>query len=206
MKKLWAVIKHIIDRNQKLDIQNRFKIGDNLITSDKNIICNRFNNFFVNIGPTLAKSIPKVNESPPSYMGNRLIESIYLEPVTENEINTLIKALKDAATWIPYPWRYLLKLWTSHWPISAICLLPREFSLVNWKLQMSSPCTKVMILCCLIITDLFLYCVFSQRFLKKIMYNIYTFQPSSKFLWYYMKVNMAFEKIIYPFGIAFIYR
>ena len=31
-------------------------------------------------------------------MGNRLIESIYLEPVTENEIITLIKALKDTAT------------------------------------------------------------------------------------------------------------
>ena len=36
---------------------------------------------------------------------------------------------------------------------------------------MSSPCTKVMIQCYLIITDLFLYCVFSQRFSKKIMYN-----------------------------------
>ena len=61
-----------------------FKIGGYLITSDKNIICNRFNDFFVNIGPTLAKSIPKVNESPLSYMGNRLIESIYMESVTEN--------------------------------------------------------------------------------------------------------------------------
>ena len=30
-------------------------------------------------------------------MGNRLIESTYLEPGTENEINTLIKALKDTA-------------------------------------------------------------------------------------------------------------
>ena len=98
MKKSWGIIKQIINRNQKPHIQNRFKIGDNLITSDKNIICNRFNDFFVNIGPTLAKSIPKVNESPLSYMGNRLIESIYLEPVTENEINTLIKALKDTAT------------------------------------------------------------------------------------------------------------
>ena len=27
-------------------------------------------------------------------MGNRLIEAIYLEPVTENEINTLIKSIK----------------------------------------------------------------------------------------------------------------
>ena len=58
------------------NVQNRFKIGDNLITSDKNIICNRCNEFFVNIG----------------------LESIYLEPVIENEINTLIKALKDTAT------------------------------------------------------------------------------------------------------------
>ena len=56
-------------------------------------------------------------------------------------------------------------------PYLQSVFLAKEFSPVNWKLQMSSPCTKVMIQCCLIITDLFLYCVFSQRFLKKIMYN-----------------------------------
>ena len=75
--------KYIINKNQKPQTQSRFKIGDNLITSDKNIICNKFNNFFVNIGPTLAKSIPKVNKSPLSYMANRLTKSIYLEPFTE---------------------------------------------------------------------------------------------------------------------------
>ena len=31
-------------------------------------------------------------------MGNRLTESIYFEPVTEKEINTLISALKDTTT------------------------------------------------------------------------------------------------------------
>ena len=98
MKKSWGIIKNIINKNQKPQTQSRFKIGDNLITSDKNIICNKFNDFFVNIGPTLAKSIPKVDKSPLSYMGNRLNESIYLEPVTEKEIKTLISALKDTAT------------------------------------------------------------------------------------------------------------
>ena len=98
MKKSWGIIKNIINKNQKRQTQSRFKIGDNLITSDKNIICNKFNDFFVNIGPMLAKSIPKVNKSPLSYMGNRLTESIYLEPVTEKEINTLINVLKDTAT------------------------------------------------------------------------------------------------------------
>ena len=88
----------MINKNPKPQIQNRFKIGGNLIASGKNIICNIFNDLFVNIGPTLAKSIPKINESPLSYIGNRLIESTYLEPVTENEISTLIKALKDTET------------------------------------------------------------------------------------------------------------
>ena len=97
MKKSWGIINNIINKNQKPETQSRFKIGDNLITSDKNIICNKFNDFFVNIGSTLAKSIPKVNKSPLSYMGNRLTDSIYLEPVTEKEINTLISALKDIA-------------------------------------------------------------------------------------------------------------
>ena len=51
MKKSWGIIKNIINKNQKPQTQSRFKIGNNLITSDKNIICNKFNDFFVNIGP-----------------------------------------------------------------------------------------------------------------------------------------------------------
>ena len=66
-----------------------------MITSDKELISNKFNDFFINIGPTLAKSIPCVNKSPLSYLGNRLTESIYLAPVNENEIGQLIKSLKD---------------------------------------------------------------------------------------------------------------
>ena len=176
MKKSWGIIKQIIHRNQKPHIQNRFKIRDNLITSDKNI-CNRCNDLFVNIGPTLAKSIPKVNESPLSYMGNRLIESIYLEPVTENEINTLIKALKDTATGFDNMNSMSLKISSETLikPLTHICNLPLTQGIFpgQLKLQMSSPCTKVMVQCCLIITDLFLYCVLSKVF-EKIMYNSFS--------------------------------
>ena len=97
MKTSWGVIKSIINKNQKPHIQGRFKIGENLITTDNELISNKFNDFFINIGPTLAKSIPHVNKSPLSYLGNRLIESIYLAPVSENEIGQLIKSLKDTA-------------------------------------------------------------------------------------------------------------
>ena len=68
-----------------------------MITTDNELISNKFNDFFINIGPTLAKSIPHVNKSPLSYLGNRLTESIYLAPVSENEIGQLIKSLKDTA-------------------------------------------------------------------------------------------------------------
>ena len=92
MKKSWGIIKNIINKNQKPHTQSRYIIEDNLVILNKNIICNRFNDFFVNIGPKLAKSITIVNKSPLSYTGNRLTVSIYLEPVTEKEINTLIRA------------------------------------------------------------------------------------------------------------------
>ena len=93
IRKSWGFIKSIINKNKKPHIQGRFKIGENLITSDNELISNKFNDFFINIGPTLAKSTPCVNKSPLSYLGNRLTESIYLAPVSENEIGQFIKSL-----------------------------------------------------------------------------------------------------------------
>ena len=99
MKKSWGVIKSIINKNQKPHIQGRLQIGENLKIS---LISDKFNAFFINIGPTLAKSIPHVNKSPLSYLGSRLTESIYLVPVSENEIGQLIKSLKDTAAGFDY--------------------------------------------------------------------------------------------------------
>ena len=52
------------------------------------------NDFFVDIGPTLAKWIPNVNKSPLSYIGSLLTESIYLEPVTEKRNQYIDKPIK----------------------------------------------------------------------------------------------------------------
>ena len=97
MKKSWGVIKSIINKNQKTHIQDRFKIGKNLITSDNELISNTLNDFFIKIGTTLAKSIPHINKSPLSYLGNSFTETIYLAPVNENEIGQLIKSLNGTA-------------------------------------------------------------------------------------------------------------
>ena len=140
IKKSWVVIKSIINKNKKPHIQGRFKIGENLITSDKELISNKFNDFFINIRPTLAKSIPCVNKSPLSYLGNRLTESIYLAPVSENEIGQLIKSLKDTTAGfddlnsmcLKISSRFLLK------PLTHICnlsisqgIFPEQLKIAN---------------------------------------------------------------------------
>ena len=95
MKKTWSIIKGIINKNRVQRCNKKFKIDDNNVLTDPVAICNQFNNFFVNIGPTLAKKIPKHNNNPQQYLGDRILNSIYLSPVNESEINKIVSQLKD---------------------------------------------------------------------------------------------------------------
>ena len=49
------------------------------------------------IGPTLAKDIPQDNKSPTTYMENRVLESMVITPVVEEEVQSVIKSLKDSS-------------------------------------------------------------------------------------------------------------
>ena len=53
MKKTWDIIKNIINQNRNNKSYNQFLIKGK-ITQDPKIIANNFNDFFTNIGPTLA--------------------------------------------------------------------------------------------------------------------------------------------------------
>ena len=72
-------------------------LNDGSITDDKRVISESFNIFFINIGPILAKSIPITKKSPINSMGVRVTESLYLKPVTCEEINNILVSLKDTA-------------------------------------------------------------------------------------------------------------
>ena len=63
----------------------------------KKLYQNLSTTFFINIGPTLAKSIPITKMSPIDSMGVRVMESLYLKPVTCEEINNILVSLKDTA-------------------------------------------------------------------------------------------------------------
>ena len=84
-------------------IQTKFRIGNDDVTTDKNIISNKFNDFFIDIGPTLARAIPdphpKNNQQKTShYLGQRLDASVFLAPVTQEDIKLKMKSLNDTAT------------------------------------------------------------------------------------------------------------
>ena len=60
-------------------------------------IANGFNDYFVQIGPTLADNIPVVNRDALSYLGRRNVHTLFLEPVDQMEIGTIIKNLKTSS-------------------------------------------------------------------------------------------------------------
>ena len=58
MAKQWSVINEILRKKNKPRAQiNKLKTEDNCNITDRKDICNTLNNFFVNVGPTLAKNI-----------------------------------------------------------------------------------------------------------------------------------------------------
>ena len=97
LKKTWAILKGIINQNKYKQTQSRFKLSDGQTTADKQIISEKFNDFFVSIGPNLAHKIPNQAQSPLSYLGNRLSNTIFLEPVSEEEVYSIVTNLKNSA-------------------------------------------------------------------------------------------------------------
>ena len=97
MKKIWSIMKGIIGKNKQKKLQEKFKLSDGTITSDKYIISERFNDFFIGIGPSLAGKIPSQSIKPKQYLENKLMKSIFLAPVTSLEIGCIIKNLRESA-------------------------------------------------------------------------------------------------------------
>ena len=70
---------------------------NNKYVDDKRKICESFNDFYINIGPKVSADIPIHNKSPTSYINNHISDTIYLEPVTENEVENIIINLKNSS-------------------------------------------------------------------------------------------------------------
>ena len=97
LKKSWQVIKAVINKRKYTPINTKFKVND-ATTNDGNVIANKFNKFFVNVGTVLAKSIPSTDRNPVDYLQQDVITNLYFDPTTEYEISKIIGSLKDSAS------------------------------------------------------------------------------------------------------------
>ena len=96
IRKVWEIIKQVINRKKGLKIHDKFMHNNNLITDPKSI-ADGFNNYFVNIGPTLASKIPENNLSHGQFLPDSIEPSLFLKPTTELEIKNVISCLKEGA-------------------------------------------------------------------------------------------------------------
>ena len=75
-KKSWGIIKNIINKNKAPIFQSTFKLNNGCIISDKKAVSEHFNDFFINVGPTLARKIPNVGKLPKDFLG-QMVKSHY---------------------------------------------------------------------------------------------------------------------------------
>ena len=94
MQKTWSVIKRILNKSKGCVSRSMLK-HDNETIADDYSIANTFNNFFV--GSDLANRIPDPPISPYKYMKTEIMNSIFPETVSPEELLEVIKGLKHRA-------------------------------------------------------------------------------------------------------------
>ena len=86
----------VLNKGKRQTLPDVFNIdGTNI--EDKQTISNRFNTFYVNIGPSLAKNILSTEKSPIAYMAQPSLNSIYFWDTDETEISNIITTLKNSS-------------------------------------------------------------------------------------------------------------
>jgi len=96
LRKSWSILKEMIGKNHKQPCNIQFLIDDRIVT-DKNVIVNEFNDFFANIGASLAQNIPVTQAKPCTFLKGNYNSSFYVSPVIEQELCTVISKLRNSA-------------------------------------------------------------------------------------------------------------
>ena len=89
-KKTWDGIRDLINVSKKSSININKIIHDNQTFTDNKSIAKTLNNYFVNIGPSIEKTIPKPKSSFQSYLGDHNPTALTLNPCNEDEITEII--------------------------------------------------------------------------------------------------------------------
>jgi len=95
IKKVWNTIKEFIGREKNENVSITLQ-ENGLNISNPEMVANKLNEYFIKVGDSF---VPTYNEHPSASIKNPAIPtSMFLEPVTEIEINNIIVALRDGAS------------------------------------------------------------------------------------------------------------
>ncbi len=93
-KNTWKILNEVINKKKTTrKLPHELKVNNQMIFNPK-LIANRFCDYFTNVGPNLAKTIPKASSTFQSYLDGNFINSLFFEPITEQEIGEIINSLR----------------------------------------------------------------------------------------------------------------
>ena len=92
-RKIWQGVRDIISLKTSSSAKPISLEIDGTVTSDSLLVANRFNSFFSNVADTIRSSIPESASDFSEYLRNPNLNSIFLTPVTSEEVSKLIKAM-----------------------------------------------------------------------------------------------------------------
>ena len=119
-------------------VQEKFRLSDQSVTCDQNIISTRFNDYFIDIGHNLASKIPDTGIHAKFYLKGTMVISLFIEPVIENEILKIILSLKNGGPGYDDVTAQILKscVFKVQQPLSYLCnrtltegIFPREMKI-----------------------------------------------------------------------------
>ena len=96
LKETWKLLNSIINKKKKtMQVGHEFENKGESITGDEHI-ANGFNDYFVNVGPSLADNIPATDTQFSQYLSasTNVKNSLFLNPVTEVEMLQLVAKVK----------------------------------------------------------------------------------------------------------------
>ena len=174
MRKTWVIIKQVINKNKNSKICDKFTSGKNIITDHKTI-ANAFNNYFANVGATLASKIPDQGVDFSVYMPPANECSLFLTPASENEVKRVIANLNDGSPGKDGVTAKTLKTVSDAvaTPITHLANLSFTQGVFpqDLKMLLYAPCIKQKIRWSSAITDLFPYYAYFQKILERLMYD-----------------------------------
>ena len=94
IKGTWNVINAILNKGQRKSNPSYF-VQDGITIDEDKDIADRFNEYFVSVGTRLASNLPLCNNTFESFLQDRQSNSLFLNPITQEEIIDILNKIPD---------------------------------------------------------------------------------------------------------------